>query len=80
VLYEKKKCYTYLDQIHLFFLCIGGSEPNVADLNVYGILTTIQGCDAFRDLMNNTKIQPWFERMKNLVEPHRIATSVRSIS
>ena len=52
----------------LFFS--GGSQPNLADLNVYGILTAIQGCEAFQDLMNNTKIQPWFERMKNLVEPH----------
>ena len=52
----------------LFFS--GGSEPNLADLNVYGILTAIQGCEAFQDLMNNTKIQPWFERMKHLVEPH----------
>jgi microsomal prostaglandin-E synthase 2 len=61
-----------------FFL--GGSEPNLADLNVYGILTAMQGCEAFKDLMINTKIQPWFERMKNLIEPHRIDTPVRSIS
>ncbi|CAF3989029.1 unnamed protein product, partial [Rotaria magnacalcarata] len=47
---------------------LGGSEPNLADLNVYGVLTAIQGCEAFQDLMSNTKIQPWFERMKNLVE------------
>ncbi|CAF1242516.1 unnamed protein product [Adineta steineri] len=56
---------------------LGGSEPNLADLNVYGVLTAIQGCEAFQDLMTNTKIQPWFERMKNLVEPHRIDTPVR---
>jgi hypothetical protein len=30
--------------------------------------------------MTNTKIQPWFDRMKNLIEPHRIATPVRSLS
>ncbi|UJR20674.1 hypothetical protein I4U23_023795 [Adineta vaga] len=59
---------------------LGGSEPNLADLNVYGILTAIQGCEAFHDLMTKTKIQPWFERMKNLVEPHRIDTLVRAIS
>ncbi|CAF3358532.1 unnamed protein product [Rotaria socialis] len=47
---------------------LGGSEPNLADLNVYGVLTAIQGCEAFQDLMSNTKIQPWFERMKHLVE------------
>ncbi len=47
---------------------------------MYGILTAIQGCEAFKDLMINTKIQSWFERMKNLIEPHRIDTPVRSIS
>jgi hypothetical protein len=47
---------------------------------VYGILTAIQGSDAFQDLMINTKIQPWFDRMKNLIEPYRIDTPVRSIS
>ncbi|CAF0794314.1 unnamed protein product [Adineta ricciae] len=57
---------------------LGGSEPNVADLNAYGILTAIQGCEAFEDLMKNTKIQPWFERMRNLVEPHRIDTPARA--
>ena len=57
------------------FVCYyisGGSQPNLADLNVYGILTAIQGCEAFQDLMNNTKIQPWFERMKKVVEPQLV--------
>jgi len=62
------------------FFFVGGSEPNLADLNVYGILTAIQGSEAFQDLMTNTKIQPWFDRMKNLIEPHRIDTPVHSIS
>jgi hypothetical protein len=46
-------------------------------MNVYGILTAIQGCQAFDDLMNTTNIRPWFERMQQLVEPSRIDTSVR---
>lgn len=47
---------------------------------MYGILTLIEGCQAFDDLMKHTKIQPWFQRMKKLIEPHRIDTPVRSIS
>ena len=47
---------------------------------MYGILTLIQGCEAFDDLMKHTNIQPWFERMKKLIEPHRSETRVRSIS
>jgi len=53
---------------------LGGSQPNVADLNVYGILTAIEGCQAFDDLMNHSKIRGWFDRMKALVEPHRLST------
>ena len=55
---------------------LGGSEPNLADLNVYGILTAIQGCEAFQDLMANTKIQPWFERMKHVVEPQLVTATL----
>ena len=58
-------------------LILGGSEPSVADVNVYGILTSMQGCQAFEDLMNTCQIRAWFERMQNLIEPHRIDTSVR---
>ncbi|CAF0938587.1 unnamed protein product [Adineta ricciae] len=57
---------------------LGGSQPNLADLNVYGILTAIQGTEAFQDLMNHTKIQPWFERMKHLVEPHFADNRIRA--
>ncbi len=63
-----------------YFKILGGTEPNLADLNVYGILTAIQGCAAFQDLMNNTKIQPWFERMKHLVEPHFMDNRIRAIT
>ncbi|CAF3531572.1 unnamed protein product [Rotaria sp. Silwood1] len=57
---------------------LGGSEPNLADLNVYGVLTAIQGCEAFQDLLSNTKIQPWFERMKHVVEPHFADNQIRA--
>lgn len=58
---------------------LGGSEPNLADLNVYGVLTAIQGSEAFQDLMNNTKIRPWFERMKHLVEPKFVDNTTSAI-
>lgn len=76
----------FLGKKHLFSLLLfirsilGGTRPNVADLNVYGILTAIQGCEAFEDLMTHTKLRPWFNRMKNIIEPHRIDTPVHSIS
>ncbi|KAG7171256.1 prostaglandin E synthase 2-like isoform X1 [Homarus americanus] len=54
---------------------MGGDQPNLSDLAVYGILTAVEGCDAFQDLKNNTKITPWFERMKEVVIQHGGATS-----
>ncbi len=72
------KEWDWKDHLWLFWLFIGGSEPNLADLNVYGILTAIQGCEAFQDLMNNTQIQPWFERMKYKVEPHFADNRIRA--
>ncbi|XP_074623392.1 prostaglandin E synthase 2-like [Acropora palmata] len=33
---------------------MGGSAPNLADLAVYGVLSGLEGLDAFQDLMANT--------------------------
>jgi len=49
---------------------LGGDEPNLADLNVYGVISAIEGLDAFNDLMSNTKIGPWYDRMKARVTSH----------
>lgn len=59
---------------------VGCFATNLADLNVYDILTTIERCQAFVDLIANTNIQAWFKRMKNFVEPHRLDAPVCSIS
>lgn len=34
----------------------GGEAPNLADLAVYGALNSFEGCQAFTDIKNNTKI------------------------
>jgi microsomal prostaglandin-E synthase 2 len=46
---------------------LGGSNPNLADLSVYGILSSIEGCVAFKDVLANTKINNWFSNMKTVV-------------
>lgn len=46
---------------------MGGKEPNLADLAVYGVLSSIEGCDAFADLLKNTSIGSWYWPMKKLV-------------
>ena len=50
---------------------LGGEQPNLADLNMYGVITAIEGLDAFNDMMDNTNIGPWYERMKKQVTAHR---------
>ena len=49
---------------------LGGKEPNLADLNMYGVISAIEGLDAFQDLMDNTDIRPWYARMKKRVTSH----------
>lgn len=47
---------------------MGGDRPNLADLAVYGALTSFEGCEAFQDLLKNTEIGPWFRATKSAVE------------
>lgn len=35
---------------------LGGNKPNLADLAFYGALTSMEGCQAFSDILDNTKI------------------------
>ena len=45
----------------------GGSEPNLADLSVYGVLSAMEGTDAFKDVIANTKLGVWFQDVKQEV-------------
>lgn len=49
---------------------MGGNEPNLADLAVYGVLSSIEGCSAFKDLMKSSKIKDWYLNMKDQVVKH----------
>ena len=42
----------------------GGSEPNLADLAVFGVLRAVKTLDTFSDAMENTNAKPWYERMR----------------
>ncbi|XP_075230030.1 prostaglandin E synthase Su(P) [Lycorma delicatula] len=54
----------------------GGSSPNLADLAVYGVLNSIEGCRAFQDLLDNTKIGTWYFSMKKLCKEHHGSLSL----
>lgn len=49
---------------------MGGNKPDLSDLAVYGVLKSIEGCDAFQDLLANTKIDVWYNAMKVQVDTH----------
>lgn len=55
---------------------MGGNQPNLADLAVYGVLSSIEGCDAFQDLVKHTKIGPWYYNVKEQVVNHAGALTV----
>jgi len=46
---------------------LGGSQPNLADLAVFGVLNAVEGCQAWQDARDNTKIAVWFDKMKSAV-------------
>jgi len=46
---------------------MGGDNPNLADLAMYGVLSAIEGCEAFQDARHHTNIGSWFDRMKKVV-------------
>nr|CAG4637130.1 EOG090X08KD [Ceriodaphnia reticulata] len=50
---------------------IGGDEPNLADLAVYGCISSIDGTRSFYDLMRHTSLSPWYEAMCSIIESRR---------
>ena len=53
---------------------LGGHQPNLADLAVFGCLSAIEGCETFQDLEQNSSIVKWFYRMKEAVARHEGVT------
>uniref|UniRef100_A0A8D0BYC1 Prostaglandin E synthase 2 n=1 Tax=Salvator merianae TaxID=96440 RepID=A0A8D0BYC1_SALMN len=51
---------------HRMFM--GGTQPNLADLAVYGVLRVMEGLEAFDDMMFHTNIQPWYLRMEAAIK------------
>ncbi|XP_035513911.1 prostaglandin E synthase 2 [Morone saxatilis] len=43
---------------------MGGDQPNLADLAVFGVLRVMEGLQAFDDMMENTKVKHWYRRVE----------------
>ena len=50
---------------------LGGKQPNLADLAVFGVLSSMEGCQAFKDCLENSIIGGWFYEMKKEVMSRR---------
>lgn len=70
-------CNVWLKQLKKGGPFHGGKHPDLADLAIYGMLSSIEGCQAFQDLTNNTKIINWYSAMKLEVNQHRGASLIR---
>eukprot|EP01024_Parvocaulis_polyphysoides_P011169 TRINITY_DN13927_c0_g1_i1.p1 TRINITY_DN13927_c0_g1~~TRINITY_DN13927_c0_g1_i1.p1 ORF type:complete len:356 (-),score=70.28 TRINITY_DN13927_c0_g1_i1:284-1351(-) len=46
---------------------MGGTKPNLADLAIFGVIRAVTGTDTFNDLMKNSDILPWYDRMREQV-------------
>lgn len=58
---------------------MGGEKPNLADLSVFGILSSIEGCTAFDDLLKNTNIGPWYSSVKECCRSHSGTELIQTI-
>ncbi|XP_012279551.1 prostaglandin E synthase 2 [Orussus abietinus] len=49
---------------------MGGDNPDLSDLAMYGVLKSIEGCEAFNDLLSHTSLGTWFNAVKEKVDSH----------
>ncbi|KAM9857909.1 prostaglandin E synthase 2 [Aulostomus maculatus] len=49
---------------------MGGDKPNLADLAVFGVLRVMEGLQAFDDMMKNTRVKYWYQRMERATLNH----------
>ncbi|KAG9354635.1 hypothetical protein JZ751_001348 [Albula glossodonta] len=49
---------------------MGGEQPNLADLAVFGVLRVMEGLESFDDMMENTKVKNWYRRMEKAIQQH----------
>ena len=50
---------------------LGGAEPNLADLAVYGCISSMEGTRTFVDLLAHTKVVGWYDAVKEKIDQRR---------
>lgn len=51
---------------------LGGDEPNLADISLFGMLSVMEHQVVMADLSKNTKIMKWYNRTKRYINKNRI--------
>lgn len=41
----------------------GGAVPSTADVSVFGVLRSVHDYDVFSDMLRNTSLAGWYDRM-----------------
>ncbi|CAD6194281.1 unnamed protein product [Caenorhabditis auriculariae] len=49
---------------------MGGTQPNLADLALFGAMNSFHGCRTFEEIVSGGRIAEWWKRMKSAVENH----------
>lgn len=52
----------------------GGDRPNLGDIAVFGALKAIDRTAAYKEIMADTAVGPWYDRVNQLVEPGNSCT------
>ncbi|EDV96786.1 prostaglandin E synthase 2 [Drosophila grimshawi] len=50
---------------------MGGKQPGLSDLAVFGVLSSMEGCQTFKDCLQDTNIGKWFYDVKEVVQKNR---------
>lgn len=50
---------------------LGGNEPNLADLELYGAITSFQGTSTFQEMKQQSSIGKWFDDVGQAVSEHK---------
>ncbi|PWA84913.1 S-crystallin, Glutathione S-transferase (GST) [Artemisia annua] len=59
---------------------LGGTEPNLGDLAVFGVLRPMRNLKLGKDLVENTRIGEWFTRMEKEMKPGCVKSCTLFIS
>lgn len=56
-------CNEFVDAVGPGRAFMGGSAPNLADLAVFGVMQAVHRMGAFDDMLQHSRIAPWYTRM-----------------